>query len=172
MKKRNIFIAVTIVLVTASFIFLYVSKNNIDTVPDISLNLIDGTKVNLSSLKGTPLLVTFWATTCATCVKEIPDLIHLYNELEQNEFEIIAIAMPYDPPNRVVTLAKKNNIPYSVALDIKGIAAEAFGNVQVTPTSFLIDTNGKVIEKKSGELDIKELKMKVKSLLPTKTKIS
>lgn len=166
--KKLIFPAIAVViLATVAALFLYLNHNKLDVVPELSLNIVDGRKIELHSLQGKPLLVTFWATSCATCIKEIPHLVKLYDELGKEELEIVAIAMSYDPPNRVVALSKKENIPYPVALDIDGSAAKAFGGIQVTPTSFLIDSNGKVVQQKFGELDINELRKKVKTLLKT-----
>ncbi len=166
MKKR-ISLVVAVALLIATSFFLYLNYNKLDTAPAIGLNTIDGRKVELHTLQGKPLLVTFWATTCAICVKEMPHLVELYNELGKDEFEIIAIAMSYDPPNRVVELSERKNIPYTIALDIDGSAAKAFGDIQVTPTSFLIDSNGNVVQKKSGEINIDELRIKVRALLHT-----
>ncbi len=165
MKKLVLPVTVVVVLVTISVFALYLNTKKLDIVPEISLNIIDGRKIELHSLQGKPLLVTFWATTCATCIKEMPHLIKLYNEFGKEELEIIAIAMSYDPPNRVVELSERKNIPYPIALDIDGSAAKAFGDVQVTPTSFLIDSNGNVVQQKSGKINIDTLRTKVKALL-------
>ncbi len=75
--------------------------------------------------------------------------------------------MSYDPPNQVVELSERRNIPYPIALDIDGNAAKAFGNVKVTPTSFLIGPKGNIIQQKTGEMNIKDLRMRVKALLQT-----
>jgi peroxiredoxin len=69
--------------------------------------------------------------------------------------------MPYDPPNYVLKFSKDRRLPFSVALDIQGEAVRAFGNVNMTPTSFLIDREGRILEKKTGELDFAELKGKL-----------
>ena len=151
----------------ASFIFFYLNQNDLDRSPNISLNSIDGQQIDINSMHGKPLLVTFWATTCSTCVKEMPHLAELYEELNKDGFEIIAIAMAYDPPNRVVALSEKNNFPYPIALDIEGLAAKAFGDVKVTPTSFLIGPDGNIVQEKTGEINIVELREKVKELLKT-----
>ena len=163
--KKLIFFS-TVFFATAVTLLLYLDNNKLKTAPEISLNIIDGRKIELNALQGKPLLVTFWATTCSTCVKEIPNLVKFYNELD-DEMEIVAIAMPYDPPNFVVELSERENIPYPVALDINGNAVKAFGNVQVTPTSFLIDAAGNVVQKNYGEINIEELRQKVKALLKT-----
>ncbi|MDX1518733.1 MAG: TlpA disulfide reductase family protein, partial [Gammaproteobacteria bacterium] len=63
-------------------------------MPDITLQMIDGKKMNLANIKGKPLLVNFWATTCTVCMQELPDMIALYRDNQLNGLEIIAIAMP------------------------------------------------------------------------------
>lgn len=167
MKKIIFSVVIAVIFATATILFLYSGNNKLDVAPKISLDIIDGRKIELQALQGKPLLVTFWATTCATCIKEMPHLIKLYNDIGKKELEIIAIAMPYDPPNLVVELSERENIPYPVALDIHGNAAKAFGDIQVTPTSFLIDTDGNVVQQTSGEINIEELRVKVKTLLKT-----
>ena len=138
-----------------------------DKAPDVYLNFIDGQKVNISSYRGAPLLVTFWSITCSYCLKEIPRLSELYNELNPYGFEIIGIAMSYDQPNRVIELSKKNQIPYSIALDISSDAEKAFGSIRATPTSFLIDSNVKIIQHDVGTMNIKKLRSKIKRILQT-----
>ena len=167
MKKLIIPVAVAGILATTTALILYPGNSKLDVAPKISLDIIDGRKIELQALQGKPLLVTFWATTCATCVKEIPHLVELYNDIGKEELEIIAIAMPYDPPNLVVELSERENLPYPVALDINGDAAKAFGDIQVTPTNFLIDAEGNVVQKTSGEINIEELRVRVKALLKT-----
>ena len=169
MKKLIFPVIAVAILATAAVIALYLNHHELKSAPEISLNIIDGRKIELHTLQGKPLLVTFWATTCSTCLKEMPHLVKLYDELGKEKLEIIAIAMSYDPPNRVVALSKRENIPYPVALDIDGSAAKAFGGVRVTPTHFLIDANGHVVQQKSGELDIKELRKKLKILLQARS---
>ena len=135
--------------------------------PGIYLSFIDGQTVNVRSYQGKPLLVTFWSITCALCLEEIPKLTELYSELNPYGFEIIAIAMSYDPPNRVVELSKKRKIPYSIALDINSDAEMAFGRIRATPTNFLIDADGKIVQRNIGTLNIKQLRSKIKKLLQT-----
>ena len=135
--------------------------------PNIYLNFIDGQKLQIDSFKGSPLLVTFWATTCHICIEEIPNLVKLHEELNQYGFEIIAIAMSYDPPNRVVELSKNKKIPYLIAVDIEADADIAFGKINATPTNFLIDSNGKIINKYVGVMDFSKLRSKIIKLLNT-----
>ncbi len=164
--KLILSVAALIIFVVTVFSF-FVSSQSLDEVPNISLNIIDGRKIRIDSMKGKPLLVTFWSTTCSTCIKEMPHLVELYNRFSKDGLEIIGIAMPYDPPNRVLELTKKRALPYPIALDIEGFASKAFGNIDVTPTSFLIDSFGNIIQQKTGEMDIEQLRVKIKKLLQT-----
>lgn len=167
MKTKLILSVATLIIVALSVFGLFISSQGLDKAPDISLNIIDGRKIEFSSLRGKPLLVTFWSTTCATCIKEMPHLVELYKQLNKDGLEIIGIAMPYDPPNRVLELTEKKAIPYPIALDIEGVASKAFGNINATPTSFLIDSLGNIIQQKTGEMDIEQLRIKIIKLLQT-----
>ncbi len=133
--------------------------------PDITFPLLDGRELSLSSLAGKPVLITFWASTCIECRKEMPYLITLYNELSASGFEIIAVAMPYDPPNRVLEASQNHKVPYAVALDIDGKAVQAFGNVAVTPSAFLIAPDGNIVSSYTGRIDIEQLRDHILVLL-------
>ena len=116
--------------------------------------LLDGTKKTLQSLRGRPVLVSFWATTCPPCLEELPDLIQLYKDWHPQGLEMIAVAMPYDPPIRVQEFVQRHNIPYPVALDVQGVVTSAFGGVPFVPAAFIIDPNGKTELSYTGRLDI------------------
>lgn len=165
MKIRTIFIPLLAVALIGAFGYLLLTPTSLETRPDISLTTIDGEELQLAGQQGQPLLVTFWATTCPGCIKEIPHLIELYNELAPRGLEIIAVAMDYDPPNQVLAMRKARNIPYPVALDIHADAARAFGNVRVTPTSFLIAPSGQVIYQKIGAMNMNKLRADILAML-------
>lgn len=159
-------IAIIFIAIVSVYFFI-IAPSGISKAPDISLSIIDGRKLETISLQGSPYLVTFWSTTCSTCIKEMPHLVALYNELNVDGFEIIGIAMPYDPPNMVLKLAEMQNIPYPIALDIQGEALKAFGDINVTPTSFLIDSMGNIVQTKTGVINIEDLRSQIKQLLET-----
>jgi peroxiredoxin len=135
--------------------------------PDISFTTLRGDTLNIAELRGRPVLVSFWATTCPGCVREIPQLVELYNEFAAQGLEVIGIAMAYDPPNQVVALSEARRIPYPIALDINSAAARAFGGVQLTPTSFLIAPDGQVIHRSTGQLDMYAVRAMVAGMLTT-----
>ena len=103
------------------------------------------------------MLVNFWATDCVTCVKEMPDMVRTYNRYRNRGFEFIAVAMRHDPPNYVIKYAEANRLPFKVALDPMGELAQAFGNVILTPTTFVIDKRGNIVLKITGEADFARL---------------
>ena len=167
MRIRTIFIPLLAIALLGTFGYLLLTPHSPKSRPDISLMTVDGEKLQLASMQGKPLLVTFWATTCPGCVSEIPHLIGLYNELAPSGLEIIGIAMDYDPPNQVLAMRKARNIPYPIALDIHAEAAHAFGNVRVTPTSFLIAPSGQVIYQVIGRMNMEKLRADILGMLGT-----
>jgi peroxiredoxin len=126
--------------------------------PAATFTTLEGQSIELGQLRGKIVLVNFWATSCPGCIKEMPDLIDTYNQFKDRGFVIVAVAMSYDPPNYVANFAKTRQLPFPVALDVDGAHAHAFGDVQLTPTSFLIGKDGSIIEEKLGELDFDKLK--------------
>ena len=133
--------------------------------PDITLLTVDGEQLSLAGLRGKPILLTFWATTCPGCLREMPHLIELYRELSPRGLEIIAIAMSHDKPSHVLSMRKSRNIPYPVALDIDGSAARAFGNVRLTPTSFLVAPDGRIVLRRTGEMNMLKLRKNILNML-------
>lgn len=133
--------------------------------PDLIITTITGKKIELKQLLNKPVIITFWATDCASCVKEIPDFIDLYNQFHTSGLEVIGIAMYYDIPSHVVEMTKAKQIPYHIALDLKASHALAFGQVQFTPTTFLISPSGHIIMQHTGLIDINNMRHKIESLL-------
>jgi len=133
--------------------------------PDISLSAIDGRQLKLADYRGRPLLVTFWATTCPGCLDEMPQLVDLYRELAPQGLEIIGIAMDYDPPDQVLAMRNARGIPYPIALDIHADAARAFGDVRLTPTSFLIAPDGHIAYRKTGTMNFPRLRKDILDML-------
>ncbi|AMK77611.1 MULTISPECIES: TlpA disulfide reductase family protein [Methylomonas] len=126
--------------------------------PHAVFTTLKGERLTIAELKGKPVLITFWATDCPSCIEEIPDLIALHQQFNEKGLQIIAVAMPYDPPSRVQALAKERQLPYAVALDIDSSLVRAFSDVQLTPTTFLIDRQGVIIMHKVGAFDLLSLK--------------
>jgi peroxiredoxin len=157
-----------ILLASLVFVLAFISINLINRVPtkvpDVTFTTITGKKIALKDLRGKPVIVTFWATDCPGCIKEIPHLIDLYTQYHKDGLEIIAVAMYYDPPNHVVTMTEEQQLPYNVALDLKAEQAHAFGDVQLIPSTFLISPDGLIDLKKTGAFDPAEMKTRIETL--------
>jgi peroxiredoxin len=162
---KGTFITLLAAVLLGTLAWLWLAPAGPKVSPDITLLTIDGEELSLASLRGNPLLLTFWATTCPGCIKEMPHLIKLYDELSPQGLEIIGVAMSYDKPSHVLSMRKARNIPYPVALDIHGTAAQAFGNVRLTPTSFLIAPDGRIVSRKIGEMDMPKLRTNILAML-------
>jgi peroxiredoxin len=162
MKQGPVLAALAAIIVLG---WLWLGPPVLRESPDISLLGIDGTELHLADYRGRPLLVTFWATSCTTCIREIPHLSALYRELAPRGLEIIGIAMQYDPPDEVLAMRERRNIPYPLALDFHAAAARAFGDIRVTPTTFLIAPDGRIVMHRTGTLDPDGLRADIISML-------
>ena len=140
-------------------------SKTIASVPDVTFTTLTGEKIVLKDLRGKPFIVTFWATDCPACIKDIPDLINLYNQYHLAGFEIFAVAMYYDPPNHVVDMTNAKQLPYPVVLDLNSKFAQAFGGIMFTPSTFLIAPDGSVNVKETGLFDLAKMKKNIESLL-------
>lgn len=134
--------------------------------PDVRLSLLDGTTPLLSSYRGKVVLISFWSVNCRICIKEMPHMNRLHTDLGGKGLTIIGIGMPYDRPDWTVTFARQQPILYPVSFDIQGDAARAFGGINFTPTTVLIDRQGVIVWKKTGALDFKRLRERIQELLP------
>lgn len=119
--------------------------------PDVTFIDLKGQKVSTQSLRGKVVMVNFWATSCVTCVKEMPQMVDTYNKYKGQGLEFVAVAMQYDPANYVINFTETRKLPFTVALDSGGDIAKAFGDVTLTPTTFVIDKDGKIIKRYVGE---------------------
>lgn len=135
----------------------YVAFFSTQPAPQVSFATTQGEQFTTRDLRGKVVLVNFWATSCETCVHEMPALVETYNKFKARGFETVAVAMSYDPPNYVLNYAQKKSLPFKIAFDPTGSIAQEFGNVRLTPTTFILDRRGNVIKRYLGEPDFAEL---------------
>lgn len=126
--------------------------------PNATFTTLQGKKISMSSLKGKVVLVNFWATECRACVTEMPALASIYNEYKSKGFEVIAVAMPYDPPAQVFNYATQKKLPFPVMDDGLGDIVRQFDDVSVTPTTYIYNKQGKRIQYTIGALNFKQLR--------------
>jgi peroxiredoxin len=135
----------------------YFSLSAPQAAPSVTYTGLDGQKFTSESLKGKVVMVNFWATSCATCVKEMPQMVQTYNKYKDQGLEYVAVAMSYDPPNYVLNYAQTRSLPFRIALDTKGELAKSFGDVKLTPTTYVIDKQGNIIKRYVGEPEFAQL---------------
>jgi len=150
-------------LIAAGAAFYVVS--NADAAPQSTFVLLDGSKKTTSDLKGRVTLVNFWATSCVTCVGEMPKMIATYNKYHAKGYDMLAVAMSYDPPSYVVNYTETRKLPFEVAIDNTGVVAKAWGDVELTPTTFVVDKHGEIVKRYVGEPDFAELHRLIEKLL-------
>lgn len=133
--------------------------------PESTFILLDGSRLSASQLQGKVSLINFWATSCTTCVAEMPDLAATHAKYQSRGYETIAVAMQYDPPSYVVNFAQTRQLPFKVAIDNTGALARDWGDVKLTPTTFLVDKQGRIVKRYVGTPDFKELHALIEKLL-------
>jgi len=133
--------------------------------PSVEYVLLDGKPLSSKQWQGRVMLVNFWATSCATCVKEMPALMATHRKYRDKGFDTLAVAMQYDPPDYVAQFAQTRQLPFGVAIDNTGTIASAFGSVRMTPTTFLIDKQGRIVKRILGEPDFPALHALIEELL-------
>ncbi|MDS1139280.1 TlpA disulfide reductase family protein [Pusillimonas sp. SM2304] len=149
---KKVLIGIVAVLALAG-VGIWQFAGSAKTAPDVTFTSLTGEKITTQDLRGKVVLVKFWATSCVTCIAQMPDTIKYYNELSPRGFDTIAVAMQYDPANYVKNYAETRQLPFTVAIDAQGEIAKAFGDVQLTPTAFLIDKQGHIIKRYLGNYD-------------------
>lgn len=152
LKKAGI--AVTVL---AMLVFLADQFNKRMFAPEATFVTLTGKTINMADLKDKVVLVNFWATTCSTCVREMPGLVDTYNAYKGKNFEMIAVAMDYDPPAQVLNFATQKALPFPVMHDGFNNIAKTFRHKGLTPTTYIFDKTGYRIFYKVGELDFAKL---------------
>lgn len=133
--------------------------------PQSTFVLLDGSQQTTADLKGKVALVNFWATSCTTCVAEMPMLVSTYNKYQAKGYRTVAVAMEYDPPAYVLNFVKTRQLPFEVALDNTGQVARDWGNITITPTTFLLNRRGEIVKQYVGAPNEKELHTLIEKLL-------
>lgn len=161
--KRILYLAAALAIVGAGVMVFYNTGTTI--APNSTFVLLDGSKRTNEDLKGRVTLVNFWATSCVTCVAEMPKIVSTYQKYHAKGFDTIAVAMSYDPPSYVVNYAETRKLPFNVAIDNTGGVAKAWGDVKLTPTTYVVNKRGEIVKRFVGEPDFAELHILIERLL-------
>ena len=157
--------ALALAVLAGGALLAYQSLGQREQAPRFDYVLLDGAKATSSQWQGKVMLVNFWATSCTTCVAEMPQIIATHQKFKDRGFDTLAVAMSYDPPAFVANFAASRKLPFGVAIDNTGEIAGRFGKVQLTPTTFLINKHGEIVKRYVGAPDFAALHGLVEQLL-------
>ena len=130
-------------------------EGEVPTAEEASFATFEGEEVALSSLRGRPTVVNFFASTCTPCVKEMPAFEEVHQEVG-TEVAFIGLAVT-DPPDDAQALVEQTGVTYRTALDQDGSVINALGGT-VLPTTVVLDADGVVLATHPGELTADELR--------------
>jgi cytochrome c biogenesis protein CcmG/thiol:disulfide interchange protein DsbE len=116
--------------------------------PPFLLSDLDGEPISTAAYHGKVVLINFWATWCPPCNEEIPEMIALANKYKDT-LQIIGVSMDDDPPEDVRRFTRAKNMNYPVVMGGDKLSDE-YGGIPALPTTFVIDTNGRVVQKHMG----------------------
>lgn len=125
--------------------------------PSVTFTTLGGEKIAMAKLKKQVVLVHFWSINCLSCMKEMPDLVKFYQHYHRQGLQLIAVAMAYDPPSQVLHYTQQTKLPFPVMHDGYGEMSAAFGDVTVTPSHFLYNKQGRLLQRTIGTLDLNKL---------------
>lgn len=165
MKK----ILLPLVLIAVVALVWFAISSNKQQAPAFSLIDFNGQPVSEQQFAGKVTLVNFWATSCVGCVAEMPELIATQAKYGSQGYQTIAIAMDYDPEDHIKEfLTKYDMSQFIVTKDKTGAVAKAYGNVQLTPTSVLVNSSGDIVTTIVGEPNFDDLHKLIENELPNK----
>jgi thiol-disulfide isomerase/thioredoxin len=134
-------------------------------VPDLTLETMEGGSIDLADQEGRVLLVNFWATWCAPCREEIPDLNALQAELGGDGLRVIGIALDRQGREKVEPFAEKLSIEYPIVIDAEGTAESEFGPIPGLPTTIVVGPDGQITKRVVGIFPVDEMTPRIEEML-------
>ena len=165
LSRRHLAIAAGLIASAIGASLLLLGGDSHKPAPQVDFILLDGQRLSTDQLRGQVVLVNFWATSCTSCVAEMPAIVATFEKYRSQGYQTVAVAMQYDAPARVANFAESRQLPFGVAIDNTGAIARSFDQVQLTPTSFLINKRGEIVKRYVGAPDFTALHGLVEQLL-------
>ena len=136
---------------------------NPDPAPAFKLSTLDGKPLSLADYKSKVILLNFWATWCGPCRAEVPDLVELQNKYK-DQLQVIGLVVDDDDEDAIKKFADKYGINYPIAIATDDVRTE-YGGIPALPTSFVLDQEGRVVQKHEGLRDPFLYEVEIRSLL-------
>ncbi|WP_027409182.1 TlpA family protein disulfide reductase [Anoxybacteroides tepidamans] len=128
-----------------------------DTAYDFALHTLDGKEIRLSSFRGKPVIVNFWATWCPPCQKEMPEMEKFYKSHKQ-DIELLSVHLTsQDRRENLQPFIKQYGLTFPVVMDEKGKILKLY-QIQTIPTTYIIDRDGVIHKKVVGPMTYKQMK--------------
>jgi peroxiredoxin len=132
--------------------------------PNFELEDANGNTVRLSDYKGKVVILDFWATWCGPCRMEIPGYVDLYKKYNDKGLEIIGVSLDQDGWTPVRPFIDNYNINYPIVMGNMQVV-QAYGGIRSIPTTFIINRNGEVVERKIGAREVEYFEQILNNLL-------
>ncbi|HXN54330.1 MAG TPA: redoxin family protein [Candidatus Acidoferrum sp.] len=136
---------------------------NPDAAPEFKLDALDGKPLDLAAARGKVVLLNFWATWCGPCRAEIPDLVALQQKY-RDQLQIIGLTVDDDDAAMIKQVVAKTHINYPVAMSSPEVRIQ-YGGIAALPTSFVLDAQGRVVQKHEGLRDPALYETEIRALL-------
>jgi thiol-disulfide isomerase/thioredoxin len=136
---------------------------NPEAAPEFKLSALDGKPLSLVGVRGKIVLLNFWATWCGPCRAEIPDLIALQQKYK-DQLQIIGLTVDEDDAAAIKQAVAEAHINYPVAMASPEIRLQ-YGGIAALPTSFVLDVQGRVVQKHEGLRDPVLYETEIRALL-------
>jgi thiol-disulfide isomerase/thioredoxin len=136
---------------------------NPDPAPEFQVASLDGAQLSIASMRGKVVLLNFWATWCGPCRAEIPDLIELQQRYK-GHLQIIGLTVDEDDPAAIQRFVAESGINYLVGRAPNEVRMK-YGGIAALPTSFVLDTEGRVVQKHEGLRDPILYETEIRALL-------
>ncbi len=136
---------------------------NPKALPDFVTSTIDGQPLRTIDLRGKVVLVNFWATWCPPCVTEVPDLVKLQAKYA-GRLVIVGVSDDHGAVDIVKNFAAARKVNYPLVMNSTAIAG-AFPGLVGLPTTFVVDQQGRIVQKHVGQLNMVRTEAEVRALL-------
>lgn len=134
-----------------------------EAFPDVAVLDVDDNAVQTGSLVGTPLVVNVWYSNCAPCVREMPALVEVDEEYDDDQVRFVGID-PQDDVGAMLDFAEERDVAYDLYRDDDGAFVDA-GRVINFPTTFFVDADGTIVEHHAGEITADGLRENIEAML-------
>ncbi len=173
--RRNAWILVVLIVVVAIMLlaprFVKNKSTNVigadptgQAAPQFALKDIDGKTVKLSDFRGKAVVLNFWATWCPPCKTEMPWLVDLQQQYAPEGLTVVGVALDEAGADEIAKFARDMKLNYPILIG-DDTTADAYGNVQMLPTTFYIDRDGKIVARVVGLTGKREIEDNMKEAL-------